>query len=169
MPGKALMVTGDGFEDMELYYPLYRLQEAGWEVQVAAARTGTIKGIHGYTVRSELTFDQSPAAYDLLVLPGGRAPRQVREDDRALALVRAYWASRRPLAAICHGPQILIAAGLVAGRRMTAYHTVQKELTAAGALVEDAPVVVDGRLVTSRGPNDLPYFARAVFEVVAQE
>jgi len=166
---KALVVTGDGFEDMELYYPLYRLQEAGWEVDVAAARAGVVKGMHGYTARADLTFDGAvAAAYDLMVLPGGRAPRQLRTDERALSLIRAYWELHRPLAAICHGPQILVAAGLVAGRRLTGYHTVQKELAAAGALVEDVPAVVDGMLVTSRVPEDLPHFARAMFEILGR-
>lgn len=167
---RALFVTAGGFEDMEFFCPYYRLQEAGLEIDVASAETGLLKGIRGYQVEANLSFNRvDPSLYDLLVFPGGRAPQTVRRDEKALQLVRDYWARNKPVAAICHGPQILISAGLVAGRRMTAYHKVQPELAEARAIVQDVPVVVDGMLITSRQPQDLPFFNREVIRVLFPE
>lgn len=160
---RVLFITAGGFEDLELFCPMYRLLEAGLDVDVAAATTATIKGKHGYKISPSITISRVKSSdYDLLVLPGGNAPQTVRKDEQALSLVREYFSRDKPLAAICHGPQILISAGLVTGRRMTAYHKVQTELAAAGAQVTDEPVVVDGRLITSRVPSDLPYFCREI-------
>lgn len=158
---RVLFITANGFEDMELFCPMYRLLEAGLEVDVAADTSATLMGKHGYKISPNITISKAKSSdYNLLVLPGGNAPQMVRKDEQALALVREYFSQDKPLAAICHGPQILISAGLVTGRNMTAYHNVQTELAAAGAKVTDEPVVVDGRLITSRVPSDLPYFCR---------
>lgn len=158
---KALIITANLFEDLELFYPLYRLAEAGVEVNVAAGDVEMLKGKHGYQIRSNVAFSSAKSSdYSLLVLPGGLAPQTVRKNEQALRLAREFFSQDKPVAAICHGPQILISAGLVTGRKMTAYYKVQTELTAAGAKVTDEPVVVDGRLITSRVPSDLPYFCR---------
>jgi protease I len=164
---RALFITANGFEDLELFCPLYRLLEAGVEADVAASVIGPLRGKHGYEVRAGKTFSQARSSdYDLLILPGGLAPQTVRKDELALKLVREYHSQDKPLAAICHGPQILISAGLVAGRKMTAYYKVQPELAAAGAQVLDEPVVVEGRLITSRVLSDLPYFCREIMKAI---
>lgn len=164
---KALMISADNFEDTELLVPLYRLQEEGITVDLAAPRAGAIKGKHGYEVIATRTVaDTNPDSYDLLVLPGGKAPEQVRQESAALEICRSFFRKNKPVAAICHGPQTLITAGLLKGRRATCYHTVASEMRDAGALYEDTEVVVDGNLVTSRQPSDLPAFMRETMKLI---
>jgi protease I len=158
---KALIVSADGFEDSELLVPYYRLKEAGIEVTVAAPGRGTIKGKHGYEVVVDMTLDDvNPDDYTILILPGGAAPASLRTEPKALEIARSFFAAAKPVAAICHGPQILITAGLLRGRTATCYKSVADELKGAGAHYEDWEVVVDDNLVTSRQPSDLPSFMR---------
>lgn len=158
---QALIISADNFEDTELLFPYYRLKEAGIEVTVASMRHGAIKGKHGYEVPVDTTLDEvDPDAYDILILPGGKAPAEVRKEAIALAIAGNFFAQNKPIAAICHGPQILISADLLQTRRATCYKSVADELKAAGALYEDVEVVVDGNLITSRQPADLPAFMR---------
>jgi protease I len=158
---KALIISADNFEDSELLVPFYRLKEAGLDVAVASLSPGAIKGKHGYEVAVDKILDEvNPDEYAILVLPGGAAPAAVRREPKALEIVRSFFARNKPLAAICHGPQILISAGLLQGRRATCYRSVADELKEAGALYEDREVVVDANLVTSREPADLPAFMR---------
>jgi len=164
---KALILSADNFEDSELLVPLYRLQEAGYTVEVASGAGGSIVGKHGYTVAVDKTFAQvDPAAYAVLVLPGGKAPAAIRQEAKVQAIAQAFFAAGKPVGAICHGPQILVAAGLLQGRRATCYRTVAGELQAAGAHYEDREVVVDGPLVTARQPADLPAFMREVMRLL---
>jgi protease I len=166
---KALMLSADNFEDSELLVPLYRLQEAGFTVEVAAVKLGVIHGKHGYEVRVEKSFAEViPDDYAVLILPGGKAPAAIRNDPQAQAITRHFFAQSKPVGAICHGPQTLVSAGLLRGRRATCYPTVAKELQEAGALYEDRDVVVDGMLVTSRQPADLPAFMRELMRLVPQ-
>ena len=158
---KALIVSADNFEDSELLVPYYRLKEAGVEVTVASLSRGAIKGKHGYEVVVDKTIDEvKPEEFGILVLPGGKAPEVLRKDAKVLAIARSFFADSKPVTAICHGPQILISAGLLSGRHATCYKSVADELKEAGALYEDREVVVDGTLVTSRQPSDLPAFMR---------
>ena len=160
---KALFISADNFEDSELLVPYYRLKEAGIDVVMASPQPGTIKGKHGYEVQVDKTLAEvNPADYSILVLPGGKAPETVRKEAKAQDIARWFFAQNKPVAAICHGPQTLISAGLIRGRRATCYKTVVDELKEAGARYEDAEVVVDGNLVTSREPVDLPAFMREV-------
>lgn len=164
---KALILSADNFEDSELLVPLYRLQEAGYTVEVAATARGSIVGKHGYSVPVDKTFAEvDAAAYVVLILPGGKAPAAIRHEPKVQAIAKAFMAADKPVAAICHGPQILISAGLLVGRRATCYRSVTEELQAAGARYEDREVVVDGRLVTSRQPGDLPAFMREVMRLL---
>jgi archaeal arginyl aminopeptidase len=166
---KALIISADNFEDSELLVPFYRLQEAGVEVEVASPVPGTITGKHGYQVAvDKVLAEVDPADYALLVLPGGKAPAAVRKEPQALAIARSFFARNKPVAAICHGPQTLISAGLLQGRRATCYRSVAEELKAAGAIYEDREVVVDGNLVTSRQPADLPAFMREVMGLLGR-
>jgi len=158
---KALIISADNFEDSELLVPYYRLKEAGVEVAVASLRREAIKGKHGYEVAVDKTLNEvKPDDYAILVLPGGAAPALVRKEPKALEIARSFFARSKPVAAICHGPQILISADLLQGRRATCYRSVADELKKAGALYEDREVVVDANLVTSRQPADLPAFMR---------
>ena len=158
---KALMISADNFEDSELLVPYYRLKEAGVEVAVASLSRRAIVGKHGYNVAVDTTLDEVNADdYGILILPGGAAPAVVRTEPKALEIARDFFARSKPVAAICHGPQILVSAGLLRGRRATCYTSVADELKQAGALYEDREVVVDANLVTSRQPADLPAFMR---------
>lgn len=165
---KALILSADNFEDTELLVPLYRLQEAGYTVEVAAEKRGTIHGKHGYEVHADKSFAEVDASeYGVLILPGGKAPAAIRNDAKVHAITRHFFAGNKPVGAICHGPQILVSAGLLRDRRATCYRTVAKELQEAGALYEDREAVVDGRLVTSRQPGDLPAFMRELMHLLA--
>jgi protease I len=126
-----------------------------------------ITGEHGYQVAVDKTLAEvEPGDYGLLILPGGKAPAALRKEPKALAIARSFFAGSKPVAAICHGPQILASAGLLKGRHITCYTTVGNEMKEAGALYEDREVVVDGNLVTSRQPADLPAFLREMMKQV---
>lgn len=158
---KALILSADNFEDEELFYPLNRLKEEGVSVKVASMKKGTITGKHGYSINVDLTFDDAnPEEYDMLILPGGRAPERVRLEKKAVEIARYFFREKRPVGAICHGVQTLISAGLMKGRKATCYIGIRDDLKLAGALYEDKEVVVDGNLVTSRNPDDLYAFGR---------
>jgi protease I len=163
----ALIISADNFEDSELLVPYYRLKEAGVEVVVASLSLGAIKGKHGYEVAVDKTLNEvNPDDYAILILPGGAAPALLRKESKALELARSFFGRGKPVAAICHGPQILISAGLLQGRHATCYKSVADELKEAGAIYEDREVVVDANLVTSRQPADLPAFMRETMKLL---
>lgn len=165
---KALILSANDFEDSELLVPYYRLLEAGYTVDVAAEKIGVIRGLHGYEIQAVKGFaDVDPKEYAVLILPGGKAPASVRKDLRANSIARHFFDGNKPVGAICHGPQTLISAGVLRDRRATCYRTVANELQEAGALYEDSEVVVDGRLVTSRQPADLPAFMREMMKLLS--
>jgi len=164
---KALILSANDFEDSELLVPRYRLLEAGYSVDVASGQKGIIRGMHGYEVLVDKIFTEVvPAEYAVLVLPGGKAPAAIRKDPKVFTIVHNFFGANKPVGAICHGPQTLVSAGLLRKRRATCYHTVAKELQDAGALYEDSEVVVDGKLVTSRQPDDLPAFLRELMKLL---
>lgn len=166
---KALIISADNFEDSELLVPYYRLLEAGHIVHVASMKDGTINGKHGYQVKVDRTLGEIRADdYDFLFLPGGKAPEAIRKESKALDIARHFFERNKPVAAICHGPQTLISAGLLKGRRATCYGSVAPEMKEAGAKYEDSEVVVDGNLVTSRQPEDLPAFMREMMKLLNQ-
>ena len=166
---KALILSADHFEDSELLAAYYRLLEVGIDVDIASISRGKINGKHGYQVEANKALkDVNPDEYALLVLPGGKAPAALRKQEAAVRIAQAFFADRKPVAAICHGPQILITAGLLRGRRATCHHSVAEEMREAGALYQDSEVVVDGNLVTSRQPSDLPAFLRETIKLLPQ-
>lgn len=167
---RALIVSADEFEDTELLVPLYRFREEGIGVDVASRRAGRITGKHGYSqdVHKKLA-DADPHDYDILVLPGGRAPASLRDDAALQGIVRAFDVAGKPIAAICHGPQILVSAGMMEGRTATCYRAIASELKRAGAHYLDQEVVVDANLVTSREPSDLPAFCREMMKQLKLE
>jgi protease I len=169
---RAVILTADKFEDLELLVPYLRLLEAGATVHIAAPTLADIGGEHGYVVAPDVRIDQvHPDDYDLLVVPGGfpdGAPATVRRNEHAQQVARAFLEHGRPVASICHGPWLLVSADLVRGRRLTSYwhDGVPEEITAAGGVWEDSPVVVDDNLVTSRWPADLAAFSAAMIDLV---
>lgn len=164
---RVLILSADNFEDSELLVPYYRFLEEEFVVDVASMNKGKIKGKHGYEVEVDKTLEEvDPDGYDLLLLPGGKAPEAVRKQPAALEIARSFFSGGKPVAAICHGPQTLITAGLLKGRRATCYRSVAPEMKEAGAHYEDSEVVVDGNLVTSRQPSDIPAFMREVMKLV---
>ncbi len=164
---KALLISADRYEDTELFVPYYRLLEEGIETDIASLKKGLIKGKHGYEAEATKSLAQvKPDEYDILVLPGGRAPEELRKEPKAVEIARDFFLKGKPVAAICHGPQILITAGLLKGRHATCYRSVVDELKASGAIYEEKEVVVDGNLVTSRQPSDLPAFMRETMRMI---
>lgn len=164
---KALIISADNFEDSELLVPYYRLKEEGFEVDIASIKKDKIKGKHGYEVNVDKTLQEvSPGNYDILILPGGKAPEAIRKEKAALEIAKYFFQKNKPVSAICHGPQTLITAGLLKGRHATCYKSVAQEMKDAGAMYEDKEVVVDGNLVTSRQPADLPAFLRETMKLL---
>jgi protease I len=165
---KVLIVAGDGYEDLELHYPRLRLIEAGASIVVGGERAGeSYSGKHGYSCKADLAFrDVIAERFAAIVIPGGQMPDRLRLNDRLLEITREFVNEGRVVAAICHAPQILISAGVVAGRKMTCYASVRDDLNNAGAEYADEPVVVDPPFVTSRIPDDLPLFCREIITLI---
>lgn len=163
----AILAT-DGFEQSELVEPRRLLQEAGFRVDVVSPKDGGIRGWKhkewGDTVPVDVPLSQAkPQDYDALVLPGGQMnPDALRMERAAVDFVREFADSGKPLAAICHGPWLLVESGAARGKRVTSWPSLKTDLANAGAQWEDAPVVTDGALITSRKPDDIPQFAEAV-------
>ena len=169
---RAVILTADKFEDMELFVPYFRLLDGGVRVDIAAPTMQEIGGEHGYSIAPDMLIDDvNPDDYDLLVIPGGfpnGAPAVVRGIEHAQDVARAFFAASKPVAAICHGPWLLVSADLVRGRSLTSYwhDGVPEEIVAAGGEWKDEPVVVDGNLVTSRWPADIPAFTDAMMRLI---
>ena len=164
---KVLIISADNFEDSELLVPYYRMKEEGLEVDIASLRKGTIKGKRGYEVEVDLGLDDVQAdKYAALILPGGKAPAEIRKSGKALEIAKHFIKGNKPVSAICHGPQTLITAGLMKGRHATCYRSVAEEMKEGGAEYEDKEVIVDGNLVTSRQPSDIPAFMRETMKLI---
>lgn len=162
---KALILSADQFEDSELRIPCERLRSGGIKVDIASLRLGRITGKHGYQAEVNKTLGQIIADdYDLLIIPGGKAPAALRKQREALDIVRSFFKRGKPVAAICHGPQVLAAAGMINNRRATCYKAIAHEIQEAGAIYEDREVIVDGNLITSRQPSDLDAFMREIMK-----
>jgi protease I len=171
---RVAIVATDGFEQVELLDPRRALERAGARTEVVAPKGGAIRGWDhtdwGQEVRVDRTVDDAdPADYDALLLPGGvMSPDKLRRHEGVQKLVRHFFDEGKPVAAICHGPWTLIDAGVARGRKLTSYHTLQEDLRNAGAEWTDSEVVVDGNLVTSRKPDDLPAFNRELVALLAR-
>lgn len=164
MKRKALIFVDEGFEDSELIYPYYRLQEAGFEVYFIASEANKVYiGKKGISVTSHLSpKNLNIEEYDVIIIPGGRAPDKMRMNKELVALIKEAFNKGKIIAAICHGPQMLIEADIIKGRKVTGYKSISTDLKNAGANFIDAPVVVDGNIITSRKPDDLPYFCKEI-------
>jgi protease I len=169
----AILAT-NGFEQSELLDPLKALKDAGAKTEVISPESGRIRGWDhdkwGESVNVDRTLDNAdPMSYDALVLPGGViSPDRLRTDKTAVDLVRRFFEAGKPVAAICHGPWMIVEADAARGRRMTSYHSIKTDLKNAGAEWVDEEVVVDQGLVTSRSPKDLPVFCDKMVEEIAE-
>jgi len=166
---RVLTISADNFEDSELTEPVAALRQAGIDVDIASPGAGTIIGKNGAQVEANLdVVDARATDYDMLLLPGGKAPAQLRQLETVLALAQSFMDADEPVAAICHGPQVLISADRVLGRRMTSYESVASELKAAGADYTDDEVVIDRNLITSRQPGDIPAFIEQMLRTLRE-
>ncbi|MEE4288003.1 MAG: type 1 glutamine amidotransferase domain-containing protein [Erythrobacter sp.] len=168
----VLIIATDGFEQSELTGPKSRLEKGGAKVTVASLETGSIKGWDendwGDSVDVDITVADAKADdYDALVLPGGQInPDILRMNDDVIALIRAFNSAGKPIAAICHAPWLLVEADIVAGKIATSWPSIRTDLRNAGAEVVDREVAVDGNIITSRNPDDIPAFSNAVLDAL---
>uniref|UniRef100_A0A8J8B0Y2 Type 1 glutamine amidotransferase n=1 Tax=Coralloluteibacterium stylophorae TaxID=1776034 RepID=A0A8J8B0Y2_9GAMM len=172
--GKTIAILAtDGFEQVELTEPKKGLEQAGATVHVIAPKDGEIKGWNktdwGDSVKVDRTLDAANAAdYDALVLPGGQInPDKLRLEEKAIDFIRQFAAADKTIAAICHGPWTLIDAGVARGKTMTSFPSIKNDLINAGATWQDREVQVDGKVITSRKPDDIPAFTPAVIDALA--
>jgi protease I len=164
LKGKRVAILAeDVYEDLELWYPYYRLLEEGAEVQVVAPEAKVYASKHGYPVQANVAASAVTASdFDAVVVPGGFAPDKLRRYPAVLDLVRGVYAKGGVVAAICHAGWVLVSAGILRGKRATCVSAIKDDMINAGAQYVDQAVVVDGKLVTSRTPADLPAFMPAV-------
>jgi len=160
------ILTEQQYEDMELWYPYYRLKEAGYKALLVGPKAGeTYKSKHGYEAKSDKGIaDISVQDIDGVIIPGGYSPDFMRKNPKMVQLVSDAVAKNKTVAAICHGPWMLCSARVLKGKRSTSYKSIKDDLENAGAHWIDEEVVVDGCLITSRTPEDLPVFLKAVLE-----
>jgi protease I len=169
---RVLIVATDGFEEWELFGPRQILQQRGAQVVLASLKRDPIQAtVHddpGKTIRPDLTIDEASAEdFDALILPGGvRNPDQLRLHSNVIELIKAFDRQRKPIAAICHGPWLLVEADLLRGRTATSWPSIRTDLRNAGAEVVDREAVTDGNLVTSRNPDDVEAFTAALIELM---
>lgn len=169
----AFLVT-DGFEQVELTKPWDAIKNAGANVQLVSIKSGKVQGLHHDEKGDQFPVDKvvgdvSASDYDALVLPGGVFnPDALRVNDEAVDFVRDFFKQHKPVASICHGPWMLIEAGVVEGRRLTSWPSLKTDLTNAGAIWSDEECVCDQGLVTSRCPDDLPAFCEKAIEEIAE-
>jgi protease I len=172
---KVAILAADMFERVELEEPRKALEDAGAEVEIVSIHGGEIKGFDHFDPANTVPVDRtveavSPDDYDALMIPGGVGnPDQLRGDENAVAFVRGFHDAGKPIAAICHGPWVLVEAGVVRGKRVTSWPTLETDIRNAGGEWVDDEVVVDGRLVTSRKPDDIPAFNREMLRIFSGE
>ncbi len=168
LPGKRILFfAGPLYEDLELWYPKIRLEEEGAMTVVAGIGEKTYQGKRGYPVTVDSQVDQVEARdFDGLVIPGGFAPDQLRRFERVLELTRQIYQAGKPVAFICHAGWVPISAKILKGKRATSVRAIKDDMENAGVQWEDSAVVVDGNLISSRTPADLPQFCRALIQAL---
>jgi protease I len=160
---KVLILADDLYQDLELWYPKLRLTEEGAEVTLAGPKKGEYRGKNGYPVFADISFEQvNPDRYDAIVIPGGYAPDRLRRHNRVIEIVGRMNELGKTIAFICHAGWVLISADILRGRKATSFFAIKDDMTNAGVDFVDAPVVVDGNLISSREPEDLPDFCKAI-------
>jgi len=168
---KILIMVDEGVEDAEFLYPYYRFQEEGYKVDVVGSKAKeTYLGKHGVPIKSNLSPEEvNVDDYGALIIPGGRAPDRMRINKGLVRIVRDFYERGKVIAAICHGPQMLIEADVLRGKRATCWKSVATDLRNAGATFVNSPVVIDGNIVTSRFPSDLPKFCKETIKLLKGE
>jgi len=172
MPKRVLILATDGFEQSELIEPRKALEKAGIETVVASPKSGEIKGWNhtdwGESVKVDAALSEVSAEdFDALMLPGGQMnPDSLRMDDEVIGLIEDFDEAEKTIAAICHGPWLLVEADIVEGRAVTGWPSIRTDLENAGAQVFDEEVIVDGNLITSRQPSDIPAFSQALIDAL---
>ncbi len=165
----VLIFAGPEFEDSELTYPYYRFLEGGADVQVAGLGDKEYKGKKGFIIETDGRYEDFVSqSFDLVVIPGGWMPDKVRMNEAALEIVRKACKAGSIVAAICHGGWILASAEVVNGKKVTSYQAIKDDLIHAGGKWQDAEVLVDGNIVTSRTPDDLPAFCREIGKLLVR-
>jgi protease I len=166
MSKKICIITAHGCRDEEVLYPFYRMQEEGYKVHIATLNGVNVVGEDGYVFMSNIDFtDLDVASYDCVIIPGGyKGPDSIRMNSHVKNMVRSMFDSNKLVAAICHGVWIPISAGIMKDKKATCYPSMVDDLINAGGVYIDAPVVIDGNLVTSRRPKDLPFFCKEIVE-----
>jgi len=166
MAKKIAILATDGFEDAELLYPKIRLKEAGFDTEVISLHRREIKGKHGYPLKPDkLVRDAKVDDYDGVIIPGGtKNPDYLRREKAVLDFVTKINERNKVVGAICHAGWVLISAKIIKDRKATSYFAIKDDMINAGAKFEDKPVVVDGNLITSRKPDDLPDFMKEVLK-----
>lgn len=166
---RVVLLTGEGFQDQEALMPLAFLVNQGAEVTVVAPQRGTVKAYNSDVrlIIQAAAADVAAEDFDALVLPGGTAPAQIRQDPHVVRLAREMFEAGKPVAAICHGPQVLVSADVLGQRTLTAYSGIADEVREAGATFKDEAVVCDQNLITSRLPKDIPDWLAAIKEQFA--
>jgi len=160
---KAAILVEDYFDERELIFPLYRLLELGFEVELVAPRPGAYHGKQGFRVEAGQAADPGRAGeYSLLWIPGGYAPDRLRRSREVLELVRRVYERGGVIAAVCHAPWVLISAGIIAGRRVAAYYAIHDDVRNAGAVIAEEKAVRDGNLVTGTDPSAMPEMIRLI-------
>ncbi len=169
LKGKNVLIfAGPLYEDRELFYPLYRFQEAGATVKVAGIGEKSYQGKYGVPVTVAGQAEEfAGQTWDIVIVPGGWAPDKIRMNEAALDIVRKTLQAGNIVAAICHGPWVLASAGVVKGKNVTSYKAIKDDLVNAGAKWTDREVVEDGGIITSRTPDDLPAFCREVIRLAS--
>jgi protease I len=172
---KVAILAADMFERVELEEPRKALEDAGADVEIVSIHDGEIQGFDHFDPANTVTVDRtveetSADDYDALLVPGGVGnPDQLRGDENAVAFVRAFHDAGKPIAVICHGPWVLVESGVVRGKRLTSWPTLETDIRNAGGEWADEEVVVDGNLVTSRKPDDIPAFNREMVRIFSGE
>lgn len=152
-------------EEVEFWYPFYRMKEAGAKVDVIAPKVDSYNGKNGLPAKSDKAIKQVTSDdYDILIIPGGYSPDHMRRSPEMIEFVRSMHNQEKIVAAICHGPWLLASAGIIKGRNVTSFFSIKDDLINAGAKWVDQEVVVDGNLITSRNPNDLPVFCKTIIQ-----
>ena len=163
----VLLFAGPLYEDLELWYPKIRLEEAGARTVVAGLGEPEYRGKHGYPVKVDVSVENVNAAdFDGLVIPGGFAPDRMRRSPKLLQVTRELFTAGKPVAFICHAGWVPISAKILKGKRATSVAAIRDDMENAGCIWSDEPVVVDGNLVSSRTPADLPHFMRVLLAVL---
>lgn len=163
----VLIMTADNTEDLEFFYPFYRFIEAGCKVDVVTPKGGKFEAKHGLGLKDTKIIEEAQCSnYDMLYIPGGKAPEKLKGEKAAISLVKEFVSSGKPIAAICHGPQVLAKAGVITGKNIAAWPEIEDEVTEAGAEYMDQPTVVDGQFITARWPADLPSHMAKTLEIL---